>query len=70
MADAILFSLAQKMIENLGSQTFQEFGSLWGVEGELEKLKDTVSTIQFGTYGQFGPITHTHICLFILLFFA
>ncbi|XP_050283938.1 putative disease resistance protein RGA4 isoform X2 [Quercus robur] len=46
MAEAILFGLAQKMIENLGSQTFQEFGSLWGVEGELEKLKDTVSTIQ------------------------
>ncbi|XP_050284776.1 putative disease resistance protein RGA4 isoform X4 [Quercus robur] len=46
MAEAILFGLAQKMIENLGSQTFQEIGSLWGVEGELEKLKDTVSTIQ------------------------
>ncbi|XP_050284775.1 putative disease resistance protein RGA3 isoform X3 [Quercus robur] len=46
MAEAILFGLAQKMIENLGSQTFQEFGSLWGVEGELEKIKETVSTIQ------------------------
>ncbi|XP_065621808.1 putative disease resistance protein RGA4 [Quercus suber] len=46
MAEAILFGLAQKMIENLASQTFQEIGSLWGVEGELEKLKDTVSTIQ------------------------
>nr|XP_023909231.1 putative disease resistance protein RGA4 [Quercus suber] len=34
------------MIENLGSQTFQELGSLWGVKGELEKIKNTVSTIQ------------------------
>ncbi|KAK4591857.1 hypothetical protein RGQ29_016351 [Quercus rubra] len=46
MAEAILFGLAQKMIENLGSQTFQEIGSLWGVKGELEKIKNTVSTIQ------------------------
>ncbi|XP_050284803.1 putative disease resistance protein RGA3 isoform X1 [Quercus robur] len=46
MAEVILFGLAQKMIENLGSQTFQEIGSLWGVEGELEKIKATVSTIQ------------------------
>ncbi|XP_075646703.1 putative disease resistance protein RGA1 [Castanea sativa] len=46
MAEAILFRLAQKMIENLASQTFQEIGSLWGVKGELEKIKNTVSTIQ------------------------
>ncbi|KAM4072979.1 hypothetical protein ACB094_11G181100 [Castanea mollissima] len=46
MAEAILFGLAQKMIENLASRTFQDIGSLWGVEGELEKVKDTVSTIQ------------------------
>ena len=46
MAEAILFGLAQKMIENLGSQTFQEIGSLWGVKGELEKIKNTVSSIQ------------------------
>ncbi|XP_050284768.1 putative disease resistance protein RGA3 [Quercus robur] len=46
MAEAILFGLVQKMIENLGSQTFQEIGSLWGVKGELEKIKNTVSSIQ------------------------
>ena len=45
MADAILFGLAQKMIENLASQTFHEIGSFWGVKDELEKIKNTVSTI-------------------------
>ena len=41
MAKAILFGLAQKMIENLGSQTFQEIGSLWGVKGGLEKINNS-----------------------------
>ncbi|XP_050284792.1 putative disease resistance protein RGA3 [Quercus robur] len=60
MAEAILFGLAQKMIENLGSQTFQEFGSLWGVEGELEKLKDTVSTIQAVLQDAAEQQSHNH----------
>ncbi|XP_075645834.1 putative disease resistance protein RGA1 [Castanea sativa] len=46
MAEAILFGPAQKMIANLGSQTFQEIGSLWAVKGELEKIKNTVSAIK------------------------
>uniref|UniRef100_A0A2N9I0S0 Uncharacterized protein n=1 Tax=Fagus sylvatica TaxID=28930 RepID=A0A2N9I0S0_FAGSY len=46
MAEAILYGVAQKMIENLGSQIFQEIGSLWGVEDELENIKNTVSRIQ------------------------
>nr|POF25737.1 putative disease resistance protein rga4 [Quercus suber] len=46
MAKAILYGVAQKMIENLGSQIFQEIGLLWGVRDELEKLKNTISTIQ------------------------
>ncbi|XP_075646878.1 putative disease resistance protein RGA4 [Castanea sativa] len=60
MADAILFGLAQKMIENLGSQTFQEIGSFWGVEGELEKLKDTVSTIQAVLQDAAEQQSHNH----------
>ena len=36
MAEAILFGVAHKMIENLGSQIFQEIGSLWGVKDELQ----------------------------------
>ena len=46
MAEAILFGLTRKMIEELGSQIFQNFGSPWGVKDELENLKKTVSTIQ------------------------
>ncbi|XP_065637858.1 putative disease resistance protein RGA4 [Quercus suber] len=46
MAEAILFGLAQKMIENLASPTFEEIGSLWRVKDELEKIKNTVFTIQ------------------------
>nr|XP_023925072.1 putative disease resistance protein RGA4 [Quercus suber]XP_023925073.1 putative disease resistance protein RGA4 [Quercus suber]XP_023925074.1 putative disease resistance protein RGA4 [Quercus suber]XP_023925076.1 putative disease resistance protein RGA4 [Quercus suber]XP_023925077.1 putative disease resistance protein RGA4 [Quercus suber]XP_023925078.1 putative disease resistance protein RGA4 [Quercus suber]XP_023925079.1 putative disease resistance protein RGA4 [Quercus suber]XP_02392508 len=60
MAEAILFGLAQKMIENLSSQTFQEIGSLWGVEGELEKLKDTVSTIQAVLQDAAEQQSHNH----------
>ncbi|XP_075673635.1 disease resistance protein RGA2-like [Castanea sativa] len=46
MAEAILFGVAQKMIESLGSQLFQEIGSLWGVKDELQNIKSTVSRIQ------------------------
>nr|XP_023920058.1 putative disease resistance protein RGA3 [Quercus suber] len=46
MAEGILFGLAQKIIENLASQLFQEIGSLWGVDDDLEKIKNSVSTIQ------------------------
>jgi Leucine-rich repeat (LRR) protein len=46
MAEAILYGVAQKMIENLGSQIFQEIGSLWGVQDELDYIKSSVSRIQ------------------------
>ncbi|KAL4616244.1 hypothetical protein ACB092_07G185000 [Castanea dentata] len=46
MAEAILFGVAQKMIESLGSQLFQKIGSLWGVEDELQNIKSAVSRIQ------------------------
>uniref|UniRef100_A0A2N9FNW9 Rx N-terminal domain-containing protein n=1 Tax=Fagus sylvatica TaxID=28930 RepID=A0A2N9FNW9_FAGSY len=46
MAEAIPFGLVQKIIERLGSTAFKEIGSIWGVKDELEKLKNSVSTIQ------------------------
>jgi hypothetical protein len=46
MAEAILYGVAQKMIENLGSQIFQDIGSLWGVQDELDNIKSIVSRIQ------------------------
>ncbi|XP_030942836.1 putative disease resistance protein RGA4 [Quercus lobata] len=46
MADAILYGVAQKIIESLGSSTFKQIGSIWGVKDELEKLNNTVLTIQ------------------------
>ncbi|XP_065623286.1 putative disease resistance protein RGA3 [Quercus suber] len=46
MAEAILYGVAQTIIENLGSMVFAEIGSMWGVEDEFEKLKDTVSAVQ------------------------
>ena len=46
MADAILYGVARSIIERLGSSTFQEIGSIWGMKDELEKMSNTVSAIQ------------------------
>ncbi|KAB1225421.1 putative disease resistance protein RGA3 [Morella rubra] len=47
MAEGIfLSSVAEGIIASLGSLTVKEIVQLWGAEGELEKLKDTVSTIK------------------------
>ncbi|KAG2674849.1 hypothetical protein I3760_13G156700 [Carya illinoinensis] len=46
MAEAILFNVAAKIIESLGSQALNEIGLLWGVTDELDKVKNTVLTIQ------------------------
>ncbi|XP_030941611.1 putative disease resistance protein RGA4 [Quercus lobata] len=45
MADAILYGVAQSIIERSGSSTIQQIGSIWGVKAELEKMNHTVSTI-------------------------
>ncbi|KAB1225420.1 putative disease resistance protein RGA3 [Morella rubra] len=42
----ILSSVAEGIIASLGSLPVKEIVQLWGVQGELEKLKDTVSTIK------------------------
>ncbi|XP_030943144.1 putative disease resistance protein RGA4 isoform X3 [Quercus lobata] len=46
MADAILYGVVQKIIESLGSSTLKKIRSIWGVQDELEKMNDTVLTIQ------------------------
>ncbi|XP_050263442.1 putative disease resistance protein RGA4 [Quercus robur] len=46
MADAILYGVVQKIIESLGSSTLQQVGSIWGFKDDLEKMSNTVSTIQ------------------------
>ncbi|KAK9989507.1 hypothetical protein SO802_029746, partial [Lithocarpus litseifolius] len=46
MADAILYGVAQKIIESLGSSTLKLIASIWGVKDDLEKMKNTISAIQ------------------------
>ena len=47
IAEAIRFGIARKIIELLGSTTFKEIKSIWGtgVKDDIEKLKNTVSTV-------------------------
>ena len=60
MAEAILFGVAQKMIENLGSQIFQEIGLLWGVKDELQSIKSAVSRIQAVLQDAVEQQNHNH----------
>ncbi|KAL4614437.1 hypothetical protein ACB092_07G054900 [Castanea dentata] len=46
MADAILYGIVRKIIESLGSSTLQQVGSIWGFKDDLEKMSNTISTIQ------------------------
>ncbi|XP_059428669.1 putative disease resistance protein RGA4 [Corylus avellana] len=46
MAEQILFGIAQRIIETLGSLAAKEIGLLWGFENELQSLSNTVSTIE------------------------
>ncbi|XP_050262354.1 putative disease resistance protein RGA4 [Quercus robur] len=46
MADAILYGVVQKIIESLGSSTLKKIRSIRGVQDELEKMNNTVLTIQ------------------------
>ena len=63
IAEAIRFGTTQKIIELLGSATLKEIGSIWGtgVEDDIEKLKNTVSTntLYFTTSESYIlPISH------------
>ncbi|XP_038896288.1 disease resistance protein RGA2-like [Benincasa hispida] len=46
MAEAILFNVTADIIFKLGSSLLREFGSLWHVKDDLDKLEDTLSAIQ------------------------
>ncbi|KAM3686088.1 hypothetical protein ACJW31_11G170900 [Castanea mollissima] len=45
MAEGVLFNVAEGIIGQLGQLALKEIGLLWGVKDELEKLENTVSTI-------------------------
>nr|XP_023902096.1 putative disease resistance protein RGA1 [Quercus suber] len=42
----IAYSIAGKVLEQLGSRTFQEISSAWGVRSDLKKLEHTVLAIK------------------------
>ncbi|KAF2293561.1 hypothetical protein GH714_002821 [Hevea brasiliensis] len=46
MAEGVLFAVAEGIIGKLVSLAFQEIGLWWGVQGELDKIKNTVSSIR------------------------
>jgi Leucine-rich repeat (LRR) protein len=46
MADQLLFGTAEGILNTLTSLVSKEIGLLWGVEGELKSLMNTVSTIK------------------------
>nr|XP_023904254.1 putative disease resistance protein RGA3 [Quercus suber] len=46
MAEGALIKVAEGIIRQLGNLALKEIGLLWGVKAELEKLGNTVSTIQ------------------------
>ncbi|KAM4072972.1 hypothetical protein ACB094_11G180500 [Castanea mollissima] len=60
MADAILFGLTQKIIANLASRTFQEIGSLWGVNDDLKTIESTVSRIKAVLQDAAEQQSHNH----------
>jgi hypothetical protein len=46
MAEQILFSTVEQIMETFGSLAAKEIGLLWGVKDELQSLRNTVSTIK------------------------
>nr|XP_023888376.1 putative disease resistance protein RGA1 [Quercus suber] len=46
----IAYGIAGKVLEQLGSRTFQEISSAWGVRNYLKKLEHTVSAIEAVLY--------------------
>ncbi|XP_031280754.1 putative disease resistance protein RGA3 [Pistacia vera] len=46
MAEGIIFSIAGKILEELGSSAVREGKLAWGVKGEIKKLESTVNTIK------------------------
>ncbi|KAJ6744709.1 hypothetical protein OIU79_030933 [Salix purpurea] len=46
MAEAILVGITDRILGKLGNMALQEMGLVWGVEDELEKLRNTASVIK------------------------
>ncbi|XP_059439346.1 putative disease resistance protein RGA4 [Corylus avellana] len=46
MEERLLFGVVEGIIKSLGSPASKEIGLLWGVEDEVERLANTVSTIK------------------------
>ena len=46
MAEGVLFNIAERIIVRLGNCAFQKIGSIWGVQDELNKLKEKVAGFQ------------------------
>nr|TKS04706.1 NBS-LRR resistance protein RGH2 [Populus alba] len=46
MAEGVLFSIAEEIINTLGSLTAQEVALWWGLKDQLRKLNDTVTSIK------------------------
>ncbi|KAI7996360.1 hypothetical protein LOK49_LG10G02829 [Camellia lanceoleosa] len=46
MVETILFSLASKVVQKIGSIAIREVGLEWGVEEELKTLEGTLSTVK------------------------
>jgi hypothetical protein len=46
MAEGVLFSIAEGIVEGLTSEAVAKLGVPWGVKDELEKLKNVVSTLK------------------------
>ena len=45
MAEQIPFSVVENVLSSLGSAVFQKMGSMYGVRNELEKLEETLGTL-------------------------
>ncbi|XP_050134583.1 putative disease resistance protein RGA3 [Malus sylvestris] len=46
MAEGVLFNITERIIARLGNRAFQKIASIWGVQDELNKLKETVASFQ------------------------
>ncbi|KAI3443185.1 uncharacterized protein J3R85_000090 [Psidium guajava] len=46
MAESVLFGIAGMIVDFLVPRALEKVGKPWGVKHELEKLRDTVSTLQ------------------------
>ncbi|XP_039162772.1 putative disease resistance protein RGA4 [Eucalyptus grandis] len=65
MAEAVIGSIAEKIIEILGSQAIETVGKLWGIKHELEALKKTVSLLQPVLDDAEEQYHHAHIRIWV-----